>query len=70
MVFPYHRGDISGPHGEGVPMDIMEEWRAMLSQAVDEGAGQGGGHLEELIRVEERSHCGVQAGKSPEQDHQ
>lgn len=40
----------------------------MLSQAVDEGAGQGGGHLKELIRVEERSHCGVQAGKSPEQD--
>lgn len=40
----------------------------MLSQAVDEAAGQGGGHLKELIRVEERSHCGVQTGKSPEQD--
>lgn len=41
----------------------------MLSQAVDEGAGQGGGHLQELIRVEERSHCGVQPGEQPaEQD--
>lgn len=32
----------------------------MFSEAVDELAGQGGGELEELIGVEERSLCGVQ----------
>ena len=44
-------------------MDVMQEGGAVLPQAVDEAAGQGAGELDELIRVEERSHCGVKTGK-------
>lgn len=33
----------------------------MLCQAVDEGGGQGGGHLQKLIGVEERRHRRVQS---------
>lgn len=33
----------------------------MFTQAINELTGQGGGELEELISVEERRHCGVQA---------
>lgn len=63
-MFPDHRRDVSGPQAEGVPADLLQEGGAVLGQAVDEGAGQGGGHLQELIGVEERSHRGVQAGGS------
>lgn len=63
-MLPHHGGYVSGPHAERVPLDVLQEWRAVLGQAVDEGAGQGGGHLQKLIRVEERSHCGVQAGET------
>lgn len=56
----YHRGDISGPHSEGVPVDIVQKVGAVLSQAVNELRGQRGGKLKELIRINERSHCSVQ----------
>lgn len=60
----YHGGHVSGPHGERVPVHVVQEGGPMLSQPVDELTLQGGGELEELIREEERSHCGVQtAGK-------
>ena len=59
----YHGRHVSGPHGQGGPMDVMQEGGAVLPQAVDEAAGQGAGELDELIRVEERSHCGVKTGK-------
>lgn len=36
----------------------------MLAQAVNELTRQGGGDLEKLIRVEERSHCGVQTDRN------
>ena len=36
----------------------------MLAQAVNELARQGSGDLEKLIRVEERSHCGVQTDRN------
>lgn len=61
---PYHRRDVSGPQAERVPPDVLQEGGAVLGQAVDEGARQGGGHLQELVRVEERSHRGVQPGHS------
>lgn len=61
---PYHGRDVSGPQAQGGPLDVLQEGRAVLGQAVEEGAGQGGGHLQELIGVEERSHGGVQPGES------
>lgn len=61
-MLPHHRRDVSGPQAERPPLDVLQERGAVLGQAVDEGAGQGGGHLQELVRVEERSHCGVEAG--------
>lgn len=57
---PYRRRHVSGPHGESVPVDIMEESGAVFAQAVDELTGEGGGQLQELISVEEGSHGGVQ----------
>lgn len=44
-------------------MDIMQKGGAVLGQAVNEPTRQGGGHLEKLIRIEERSHCGVQTNR-------
>lgn len=41
----------------------MQEGGAVLAQAVNELTRQGGGELEKLIRIEERSHCGVQTNK-------
>lgn len=41
-------------------MDVMQEGGAVFPQTIDELTGQRGGELEELIRVEEWSHCGVQ----------
>lgn len=52
----YHRRHVSGPHGECVPVDIMQEGGAVLPEAIDELAGQGSGELEKLIRVEQRSY--------------
>ena len=63
LRFWYRRRDVSGPHGERVPVDVVKEGGAMFSQAVDELTGQGGGELEELIGIEERSHCGVQTNR-------
>ena len=63
--FPYHRRHISGPHGECVPVHIMQKGGAVLTQAVNELTLQGGGELEKLIRIEERSHCGVQTSRKP-----
>lgn len=42
-------------------MDVLQEGSAVLCQAVDEGGGQGGGHLQKLIGVEERRHRRVQS---------
>lgn len=47
-------------------MDIMQKGGAVLAQAIDELTGQGGGELQELIRIEERSHCGVQPDRTLE----
>lgn len=58
----HHGRDVSGPQAEGLPLDVLQERGAVLGQAVDEGARQGGGHLQELVCVEERGHCGVEAG--------
>lgn len=44
-------------------MNIMQKGGAVLPQAIDELTGQGGGELEKLIRIEERSHCGVQTDR-------
>lgn len=41
-------------------MDIMQKSGAVFPKAIDELTGQGGGKLKELIRIEERSQCGVQ----------
>lgn len=57
---PYNGGLVSGPHGECVPVDVLQEGAAVLGQAVDEATGQRGGHLEKLIGVEQRRHRGVQ----------
>ena len=46
-------------------MDIVQKGGAMFPEAIDELTGQGGGELEELIRIEERSHCGVQTDREP-----
>lgn len=43
----------------------MQEGGAVLAQAVNELTRQGGGELEKLIRIEERSHCGVQTDRKP-----
>lgn len=57
----HHGRHVPGPQGERVPLDVMQEVRAVLPQAVDEFGGQRGGELQELIGVKERSHGGVQA---------
>lgn len=56
----YHGGDISGPHGEGVPVEVMQKGGTVLPQAINELSGQGGGKLKELIRIEERGYRSVQ----------
>ena len=56
----YHGRHIPGPHGECVPLDIMQKGGTMLTQAINVPSGQGGGELKKLIRIEERSHSGVQ----------
>lgn len=57
----YRGRNISGPHGQCVPLDVVQKGGAVFTQAINELTGQGGGELEELISVEERRHCGVQA---------
>lgn len=48
-------------------MDVLQEGVAVLCQAVDEGGGQGGGHLQKLIGVEERRHRRVQSATAKKQ---
>lgn len=38
----------------------MQEGGAVLPQTIDELGGENGGELKELVRIEERSHTGVQ----------
>lgn len=62
----YHRGHIPGPHGECVPVDIMKKGGAVFTQSVNKLTGQGSGELEELVRIKERSHGGVQTNREQE----
>jgi len=45
-------------------VQVVQEGGAVLPEAVHEAALQRGGHLEELIGVEERRHGGVETGRS------
>lgn len=61
VVLPHSGGLVPGPHGQCVPVEVQQEAGAVLGQAVDEAAGQRGGHLEKLIGEEQRRHRRVQS---------
>lgn len=64
VFLSYGGGLVSGPQGECVPVDVLQEGAAVLRQAVDEAAGQTSGHLKKLIGVEQRRHRRVQSTRT------
>lgn len=56
---PYHRWHVPIPEGDFGPTDIKDEWSQMLAQSRDETWWQGGRDLQELVSVEQGSHCGI-----------
>lgn len=56
----YRGGHITGPEGEGVPVEAVQQSAAVLPQPIQEPGGQRGGDLQELIGEDQGSHGGVE----------
>ena len=57
------RRHVSVPEREAGPVEVQAQQGVVLPQAREHRGGQGGGELQVLVREQQRSHSGVQAGQ-------
>lgn len=65
----YRGGDVTGPEGEGAPVQAVQQGAAVLPQPVQEPGGQRRGDLQELVGEDQGGHSGVEPAGVTQRGH-